>query len=290
MTIRHGVELLIGRLAAAPDLRDGMARLAQGLQRRFRVRRVEWWRPSDDGTCFVLELAVGAGRGPRTAIPLGPAGALVLTGGRRPVELVARLVPVVRRRWADEQLVQQAARLARRNQGLEDFAALVAHELKTVLRTVPLLEDPEEGLSRANELVDAVLEAARADGSIRVGAAPAQCLADALSDLALRDVDVVADLPDDLPLPRAAQRVLIRNLVANAAAAGAHRIEVSAVESPAGWTLAVEDDGGGLPYRGGSGLGLALCRRLASRHGATLTLESLPHGGSRAVVALGEAA
>jgi signal transduction histidine kinase len=292
MTIlsRSAAKLLIGELAAAADLRDGMARLAAGLGRRFRVRRVEWWRPSDDGTRFVLELAVGAGRGARTPIPLGPAGVLVLIGGRWPTDLVVRLVPVVRRRWADEQLVQQVARLARRNQGLDDFAALVAHELKTLLRTVHLLDDPQEGLARASELIDAVLEAARADGSRRVAAAPAQSLADALSDLGLLEANVVADLPDDLPLPRAAQRVLLRNLVANAAAAGAHRIEVSAVESSAGWTLAVEDDGGGVPYQGGSGIGLNLCRRLASRNGATLTVEPLPHGGSRAAVALGAAA
>ena len=288
--IRCEAALLIGDLAAAADLREGISCLAEGLRRRFRVTRVEWWRPSDDGTCLVLELAVGAGRGPRTPIALGPAGALVLTGGRWPADLVVRLVPLVRRRWTDEQLLEQTARLARRTQGLEDFAALVAHELKTLLRTVPLLDDPQKGLARASDLVDAVLEAARADGSTPVGAAPAQCLADALSDLDVQEADVVADLPDDLPLPRAAQRVLLRNLVANAAAAGASRIEVSAVASPEGWTLAVEDDGEGISYQGGSGLGLDLCRRLASRNDATLTLESLPHGGSRAAVALGAAA
>src|SRR5262249_28328888 len=41
-----------------------------------------------------------------------------------------RLAPVVRRRWAEEQLAVQAAQLAHGNEALDDFASLVAHELK----------------------------------------------------------------------------------------------------------------------------------------------------------------
>jgi hypothetical protein len=46
---------------------------------------------------------------------------------------VTRVVPLLRRRWTAEQLTTQAALLARQNEALEDFAGLVAHELKSSL-------------------------------------------------------------------------------------------------------------------------------------------------------------
>ena len=72
-----------------------------------------------------------------------------------------RLAPVLRRRWTEERLAQQAVRLARRNQALGDFAALVAHELKTPLELARLQDDPSVGVERALELVDVLLEAAK---------------------------------------------------------------------------------------------------------------------------------
>ncbi len=37
----------------------------------------------------------------------------------------------VHHRWTAEQLAEHAARLARKNEALEDFAALVAHDVKS---------------------------------------------------------------------------------------------------------------------------------------------------------------
>src|SRR6202008_5206715 len=79
-------------------------------------------------------------------------GTLVVTGGRWTPEATAvvnRLAPIVRRRWTDEQLAFQVGRLARRNEALEDFASLVAHELKA-----PLLAGQ---IDDALDLVDALL-------------------------------------------------------------------------------------------------------------------------------------
>ena len=83
-------------------------------------------------------------------------------------------------------------------------------------------------------------------------------------------------------------RVLLRNLVANAVAAGARHIHVATVASAGSWRLAVDDDGVGLleagGYAGGSRLGLSLCRRLAGRFGGTLELAPRAVGGTRASV------
>jgi hypothetical protein len=70
---------------------------------------------------------------------------------------------VLRRRWTEERLAQQAVRLARGNQALGDFAALVAH-VKTPLELVRLQDDPSVGVERALELVDVLLEAAQQAG------------------------------------------------------------------------------------------------------------------------------
>jgi len=56
--------------------------------------------------------------------------------------------------------MDHVARLARRNSALEDFASLVAHELKTPLQLALLSEDPSGDVERALDLVDAILEVA----------------------------------------------------------------------------------------------------------------------------------
>jgi signal transduction histidine kinase len=69
---------------------------------------------------------------------------------------------------------------------------------------------------------------------------------------------------------------------------------------PAHVEIAVSDTGRGIPAeslerifrpfyttrRGGTGLGLSLCRRIVSQHGGTLTAESVLNQGSRFVVRL----
>jgi signal transduction histidine kinase len=84
-------------------------------------------------------------------------------------------------------------------------------------------------------------------------------------------------------------QALLRNLVDNAIRHGATRARVEIGSSPERVTLAVVDDGPGIPeaerakvlerfYRlaaageGGSGLGLSIVQRVAEIHGATLAL------------------
>jgi signal transduction histidine kinase len=90
-------------------------------------------------------------------------------------------------------------------------------------------------------------------------------------------------------------QALIRNLVDNALRHGATLVQVQVVPGADGATLAIVDDGPGIPdaerakvlqrfYRlssageGGSGLGLSIVQRIADIHGATFAL-GLGEGG-----------
>jgi signal transduction histidine kinase len=187
-----------------------------------------------------------------------------------------------------DELVEQ---LARRSEALEDFAALVAHELKTPLQAALLAEDPSKPVEQALDLVDELLEAAQDLPWGRPSSSVAECLADVVEDLGT-DVEITSDLTTTLPLPRGQLRVILRNLISNAVSAGAEHVHVTASRSPRSWRLLVDDDGvglGGGNYTAGSGLGLSLCRRIAARFGGVLVLADRPRGGTRATLELPEA-
>ena len=223
---------------------------------------------------------------------LRPAGTLVLAGeGGAGVEpTIARLRPALRRRWSEEQLATHAARLARRNEALEDCAALVAHNVRSSLVSALRSDEPREGLERAIELVDSILEAVRLDHADGDVAPAAECVRQAVADLGDVRAEVVTTVTGDFPIPPAALRIVLRNLLANAIAAGAHRVHVSLLGRGDRRALVVDDDGVGLGltdgYATGAGLGVALCRRLLSRLGGLLELKPRAVGGTRALILL----
>lgn len=281
---------LIVAFATADDLGTGMRRVTRSLRRHSAGTRIEWWGPTGDGRALRLELAIGEASGSRAAIAIGPAGAFVFVGhapGPQVAEAISRLVPVLRRRWAEERLALHSALLARRIQALDDFAALVAHELKGPLEAALLTDDPDPEIRKALRLVDSVLEAIRSESATEVWSSPGDCLGEVLRELDGVGAEVSASVGPAFPLPASALRLVLRNLLANSAAAGASRIAVTAGATPSGWTLAVEDDGGGEGhdgYRTGHGIGLALCRRLVERLGGELELRPRAGGGTRAEV------
>jgi len=188
-----------------------------------------------------------------------------------------------------QRLVEQ---LARRNEALDDFAALVAHELKTPLQAALLADDPSRFVEEALDLVDELLAAAQDLPWEQPFASVAESLDEVTPELG-DQVEVTADLTTTLPLPPGPLRVILRNLLSNAAAAGAEHVHVSAARSPRSWRLVVDDDGVGLGgaqhYAAGSGLGLSLCRRIAARFDGVLELAARPGGGTRATLELVEA-
>jgi two-component system, OmpR family, osmolarity sensor histidine kinase EnvZ len=271
-------------LATAGDLQSAVSCVADWLG-----SRVEWWWLGDDGAPELVA-AAGPPRARRQTVPLGPAGDLVLHGERLDRAVKSQLLsltPILRRRAAEERLTRRAMQLARRNEALEDFAALVAHELKTPLHAALMADDPSGPLEEALELVDAVLQAAQLQPSHRTFASAAEALAHAIEDLRV-DVEISSDFATAVPMPEEALRVVVRNLLRNAVAAGARTIRVTTERSSTSYRLVVEDDGAGLAdgerYATGHGLGLALCRRIARRFDGLIQLVPNPSGGARATL------
>jgi signal transduction histidine kinase len=278
---------LVFELATASDLDSGFGRVLSQARLAAGAARVEWW----EGDEFVAADGLGTGR--RRRFDLGTFGAFVFYGGNLDFQLATALqalLPLLRRRRADEALAAKAGELLRRNEVLDEFAGFVAHELQTPLHEALLAEDASEPLREALDLVDALLGTARDARRFDAVESPAGCLESVVRDLGARaaDLEITLDLATSLPITVGALRIILRNFLTNALAAGARHVYVSALDSR---TLVVDDDGVGLAedgYESGSGLGLELCRRIARTFGARIELTSGPHGGTRALVAFEE--
>jgi signal transduction histidine kinase len=274
-------------LATADDLPSGLALLLSKARLASGAARVEWWEGED----FVA--ADGLGSGPRRRFELGKLGAFVFCGGRIDFELAAALQalsPVLRRLQAGEALAVKAGELVRRNEALEEYAALVAHELKTPLHEALLSGDASKPLHEALDLVDALLSDARDARPVDGRESAAESLESVVDDLGERAVglEVTSDLTGALPISVGALRIILRNFLSNALSAGARHVHVTSLDSSA---LVVDDDGLGLGaggYESGAGLGLELSRRLAKGFGGRIELTSGRCGGTSARIAFGD--
>ena len=168
-----------------------------------------------------------------------------------------------------------------------------------------------DGALRMGAMLDGILDYSRAAGAgltrerVDMNAVVRDADADLARATAERQAVVsVGDLPevegDAIQL-----RQLVTNLLANGlkfSGAGPPHIEVFAEETDAGWTFAVQDDGIGIDPRdaerifamfaraqpdgdgaehaGGTGIGLAVCRRIVERHGGEIWVDSAPGAGS----------
>lgn len=205
-----------------------------------------------------------------------------------------------------------AAHTQRRLAAIGEIAAEIAHELRNLLQVVassgyaarlalnksdvdtaqPLVAAIERTARTAHAIVDDLMALARGESLARETVLLSDVLAAAREDLAAFGahwVDAVA--PPGLELhahPRLVAR-LLHVLYENAIQASATRtptVTTRAHSVGACLVLEVADDGPGIPpdiadrvfdplftaRSGGTGLGLALARRIAEAHGATLSL------------------
>ena len=203
---------------------------------------------------------------------------------------------------------------------LKAYADVVAHDLSAPLSGIALLvtalelrpgEPPSAEIlqelrattGRARGLIDGVLDYARSGELTRDRVALQDVMTEVCADLRAELDDagaslVVGELPDVEGDPRQLRRVL-QNLVANAVKFRSERpleIEVSAQRGSREWVVSVRDNGIGIgredaghvfdmfsrvtPNVDGTGIGLAICRRVVEAHGGHIWVESADGGGS----------
>ncbi len=170
-----------------------------------------------------------------------------------------------------------------------------------------------DGATRMQALIDALLEYSRvATRNRQFDTVDLNAVAtDVISDLRLSVSESGANVAiDDLPHvtgDRAQLTQLLQNLVSNAIkfrGADAPRIDITAVARGADWLITVKDDGIGIDPKyaerifqifqrlhtrdeyPGTGIGLAVCRRIVERHGGKIWVESEPGAGSAFVFTL----
>jgi signal transduction histidine kinase len=203
---------------------------------------------------------------------------------------------------------------------LRGFADMVAHDLREpvtgIAHLVTLLErngdqppDPamldllRASTERARELIDGVLAYARA-GELQLAPVDLGTLMDEVAaDLRPRLEEAGATLetgalPEVRGDPRQLRR-LFQNLVSNAVKFRGEqppRIAVSADPGAEQWTVTVADNGVGIAEadagrifgmfarasrdHDGTGIGLAVCRRVVEAHGGRIWVQPAPGGGS----------
>ena len=203
---------------------------------------------------------------------------------------------------------------------LKAYADVVAHDLSEPLSGIallvtlleqrpddppaaPVLEALRASAARARDLVEGVLAYARSGELARRRVALEEVMAEVGADLSpviehAGATLVVRELPDVHGDPRQLRRVL-QNLVGNALKFRGEeppRIEVSALRGRHEWIVTVRDNGIGIDREHasrifgmfsrvgrnveGSGIGLAVCRRVVEAHGGRIWVEPADGGGS----------
>jgi PAS domain S-box-containing protein len=164
-----------------------------------------------------------------------------------------------------------------------------------------------DGAARMRTLIDALLAYSRVErpnapitGEVELGKVMARARADLRTAIAESQAEVTSD---ELPVVQGNEIQLtqvLMNLVGNAIkyrGSEAPRVHVGATREEAGWRISVADNGIGIDPQyferifvmfqrlhtreayEGTGVGLALCKRIVERHGGRIWLESSPGAG-----------
>ncbi|MCA9547232.1 MAG: HAMP domain-containing histidine kinase, partial [Myxococcales bacterium] len=184
--------------------------------------------------------------------------------------------------------------------GMELFVGLLEDDLQDRPDELELLTRVKKELGQLKRVVEEFLAYARRAPIERQPVA----LGELIFELAMGAGDLQVRLEGDADAvlqadPGQLKRLLL-NLIRNAGQAGATTVTVT----PTGQGLVVQDDGPGVPAaqaeqvfdafyttrEKGTGLGLALCQRIAEAHGGGLTLDNPGQPGARFTLRLGPSA
>jgi two-component system sensor histidine kinase HydH len=239
----------------------------------------------------------------RISVVAALAGAVLLAFAVAWSRSAARLAAVERKAAREQRLV-----------ALGSMASVMAHEIRNPLTSLKghaqlLVEDLEEPKQRAKAervvseaerlegLTTSLLDFVRDGPMERAVVTPHELVSRALEHLAAARVNVdLSAAPARLFVDEARLARALHNLVDNAlqATSGAEAVEMRVARDGAGVLIEVRDHGAGIPAGAeaqifepfhttrvrGTGLGLAVARRIAEQHGGSLTGKNHPGGGA----------
>jgi signal transduction histidine kinase len=232
-----------------------------------------------------------------------------------------------KRRQAERELQETAAKLARSNADLEQFAYVASHDLKEPLRAISgsiqilqerykdklersadeVIKHTVDGATRMQTLIDDLLTYSR----LTTREAPleatdcSQIVQEVLANLkSAIDESKAIITYDTLPVVKADSTQLLQvfqNLIGNAIKYRSQRtprIHIGVEDKPDEWLFSASDNGIGIAPQyadrifrifqrlhtrkeySGTGIGLAVCKKIVERHGGRIWLESELEEGS----------